>query len=223
MKTKDKNKIIERYENRLNELGPVQESLGWLKGRQKLRFFILKNIDKFNNDDSVLDVGCAFGDLKQFLIQTGWNGRYVGIDIVPALILQAHKKYKNIDARVLDILVDEINDEIDWVFCSGALTSKTEEEDSYSYLKKMLVKMFEISKKGVSVNFCSPNVTFESDVNFHPNFDKILKIVCSITKRFSLIHDYMPYEFTLYLYKDDSVNSNINIFNQFNDLHNTLK
>ena len=33
----------------------------------------------------------------------------------------------------------------------------------------------------------------------------------------------MPYEFTLYLYKDDKVNTDINIFSQFNELHNTLK
>ena len=223
MKLKDKNKIIDRYEKRLKELGPVQESLGWLKGRQKLRFYVLKNIDNFHESDSVLDVGCAFGDLKQFLIQSGWNGKYIGVDIVPGLILQSRRKYKKIDVRELDILTDDFKEKTDWVFSSGALTSKTFEEDSYDYVEKMLIKMFEICQKGVSVNFCSPNVTFQSEVNFHPNFDKILKIASSITRRFSLIHDYMPYEFTLYLYKDDILNSEINIFESFEDLHEKLK
>ena len=92
MEAKDKNKIIDRYEKRLKELGPVQESLGWLKGRQKLRFYVLKNIDHFQKSDSVLDVGCAFGDLKQFLMQCGWDGKYIGVDIVPGLILQSRIK-----------------------------------------------------------------------------------------------------------------------------------
>lgn len=223
MEAKDKNKIIDRYEKRLKELGPVQESLGWLKGRQKLRFYVLKNIDHFQKSDSVLDVGCAFGDLKQFLMQCGWDGKYIGVDIVPGLILQSRIKYKKIDVRELDILTEDFKEKTDWVFSSGALTSKTCDEDSYDYVEKMLIKMFEICKKGVSVNFCSPNVTFQSEVNFHPNFDKILKIVSSITRRFSLIHDYMPYEFTLYLYKDDTLNSEINIFERFKDLHEKLK
>ena len=223
MKQKDKNKIISRYEKRLKELGPVEQSLGWLKGRQNLRFYILKNIENFKNNDSVLDVGCAFGDLKQFLHQSGWNGKYTGVDIVPGLILESKKKYKNIDTREIDILNDDFKGNFDWVFCSGALTSKTEQEDSYHYIEKMLFKMYEISNKGVSINFCSPNVTFESNINFHPKFDKILKIVSSITKRFSLIHDYMPYEFTLYLYKDDIVNSDINVFDSFYGLYEKLK
>lgn len=222
MKKKDKIKIINRYEKRLETLGPVPESLGWLKGRQKLRFLKLKNIDQFNANDTVLDVGCGFGDLNLFLIENGWKGNYVGIDIVSALINQAKKKNKNLDFREIDILVDYFEEKFDWVFSSGALTSKTEEENTYDYINKMLIKMFQLCNKGIAINFCSPNVSFESKVNFHPDFGKILAIVSSISKRFSLLHDYMPYEFTVYIYKDDNVNSSINIFDRYDDIQKDL-
>lgn len=222
MDNKDKQKIIERYEQRLREFGPVQKSLGWLKGRQRFRFYYLMNIERFGKNDSVLDIGCAYGDLKDFLLKEGWNGKYCGVDIVPSLIEIAKDKYQGIDARVVDILTEKFDEKFDWVMSSGALTSKTE-DDTYVYFSQMIGKMFEICKKGVAVNFCSPYVEFQSDVNFHPEIPKLLAIVTSHTKRFVLRHDYMPYEFTLYMYKDDAVNADANIFESENEIYNKYK
>lgn len=223
MEDKDKKKIIERYEGRIKEFGPVQKSLGWLKGRQRFRFLYLKQIERFVNNDSVLDVGCGYGDLKDFLLREKWNGKYTGVDIVPKLIEIAREKYQDIDARVTDILMDKFEEKYDWVFSSGALTSITEAEDTYVYFEKMLTKMFSLCNKGVSVNFCSPYVEFQSDVNFHPDITKLLQIVTKLTKRFSLRHDYMPYEFTIYLYKDADINKDVNIFSSETTIYETYK
>ena len=67
MKANDKSEIIQRYTTRLNEKGAVPEALGWLKQRQKFRFHFLTEIDNFGSKDSVLDIGCAFGDLEPYL------------------------------------------------------------------------------------------------------------------------------------------------------------
>lgn len=212
MNEKDKSKIIERYQSRLEKYGPKQEALGWLKGRQRFRFLYLIQVENFKITDSVLDLGCAYGDLKDFLIKEGWKGKYTGVDIVPGLIEVARKKYEGIDVRLLDILEEGLNEQYDWVFSSGALTSKTETEDTYEYFEKMLSKMFEISLKGVAVNFCSPFVDFQSEINFHPDITKLLSIITKLTRRFTLRHDYMPYEFTVYMYKNDNIYKEANIF-----------
>lgn len=223
MKNKDKEKIILRYEGRLKEFGAKQRALGWLKGRQRFRFHYLQQIEDFSEKDSVLDVGCAYGDLMPHLKEAGWDGKYSGVDIVPGLISEAQKRYPGIDAKVVDIIEDNYSQKADWVFCSGCLTSKTEEIDSYVHLEQMLTKMFEICNKGVSVNFCSPIVDFESEVNFHPDMSKLIAIISKLTNRFTLRHDYMPFEFTVYLYKDNSINKESNIFNSENDIYKVLK
>lgn len=223
MKQKDKDKIIDRYTTRLEQHGPVPQALGWLKGRQAFRFHFLAEAQGFENSDSVLDVGCAFGDLEPFLKQRGWNGRYTGVDIVPGLIEEGLKKYPHLDLRVADIQEDKLDGPYDWVLSSGALTSETEEVDSYNHLQHMLEVMFDNCRKGVSANFVSPYVEFQSDVNFHPSMDRFMSIVQGISKRFSMRFDYMPYEFTVYLYKDDDIVSDYSIFAHYEELYRKLK
>jgi len=223
MEEKDKQKIIERYEGRLKMYGPVQKSLGWLKGRQRFRFHYLEEIRGFLKKDSVLDIGCGYADLSRHLLENNWKGHYCGIDIVPGLVEEAKKKYPNADVRLFDITQQQLGEQFDWVFSSGALTSKTESIDSYDHLETMLRAMYKLCRKGVAVNFCSPLVEFESDVNFHPDFGKLLGIVTKLTNRFTLRHDYMPYEFTLYLYTDNEINKEANIFASENFYYDKLK
>lgn len=223
MKGADKGVIVDRYESRLNELGPVPEALGWLKGRQLYRFEFLRQIEGFGERDSVLDVGCAFGDLEPYLRSTGWGGDYCGIDIVPKLIEAGKEKNPGLDLRVLDIQQESLGQEYDWVFSSGALTSKCDEVDSYEHIFEMLTILFGQCRKGVAVNLLSPLVDFESDVNFHPEFAQVLDHVSKLSRRFSVRHDYMPYEFTVYIYKDDAVFAEGNVFEAYKSLYQKLR
>ena len=219
----DKEKIVTRYESRLKEYGPVPQALGWFKGRQKFRFHFLAEIDGFQPHDSILDVGCAYGDLEPFLRSLSWKGDYCGVDIVPGLIKEGEKKYPNFDLRLLDIQEEKLDRTFDWVFSSGALTSKTAEVDSYKHVKSMLSIMFNLCEKGVSVNFVSPYVDYQSKINFHPNMSRIIEIIAGLTGRFSLRHDYMPYEFTVYLYRESEISRDANIFKKHQDLYQSLR
>lgn len=223
MEEKDKAKIIDRYEDRLKKLGPVPQALGWLKGRQAFRFHFLAEIAGFGHEDSVLDLGCAFGDLEPYLRSLGWKGLYCGIDIVPGLIAEGKIKFPHLDLRLLDIQNESFAEHFDWVFSSGALTSKTEETDSYDHLQSILGIMFGICKKGVSVNFCSPHVEFQSEVNLHPDLGKLGAIFTGFTQRFCIRHDYMPYEFTAYLYKNDGIYRQANVFDAYEPLYQELR
>ncbi|MFC1525528.1 class I SAM-dependent methyltransferase [Candidatus Latescibacterota bacterium] len=218
MDTVDKEKIIERYEERLGRLGPVPESLGWLRGRQNFRFHFLRQIEDFALGDSVLDVGCGFGDCYAYLRSVGWNGEYCGVDIVPGLISEGCRKYPNLDLRVLDIQEESLGRRFDWVFCSGALTSRIE-GDTYEHFRGMIGKMFGAAAKGVAVNFLSPLVDFSHEVHFHPDFGEIAGIIAKLSKRFTLRHDYMPYEFTAYIYSDSGVNVEANVFSRHNEIY----
>jgi len=223
MHTLDKNKIINRYESRLKEFGPQPQALGWFKGRQKYRFHFLAEIDGFEANDSVLDVGCAYGDMELFLRSLSWKGEYCGVDIVPGLIKEGKRKYPDSDLRLLDIQKEKLGKIFDWVFCSGALTSKTDQVDSYDQVESMLGKMLNLCKKGISANFVSPYVDYQSEINFHPDMSRLIEIITRLTRRFTLRHDYMPYEFTVYLYKDQNIIREANIFKKHQDIYKSLK
>lgn len=223
MNEKDKKIIINRYEERLKKWGPVQKSLGWFKGRQKYRFYFLKEIDNFELNDSVLDVGCGYGDLSAYLKDLGWKGKYCGIDIVPGLIEIARKKYPEEEFHLLDLQIEKFEFNYDWIFCSGALTTPTTDIDSYQHLEEMLRIFYSICIKGISVNFFSPLVDYVVEGSFHPEFHKLIEIVTKFSKRFTIRHDYMPYEYTLYIYKQDNINKEVNIYAAHNNIYENLK
>jgi len=219
----DKKKIINRYESRIKEFGPLPQALGWFKGRQKYRFHFLAEIDGFEANDTVLDVGCAYGDMEPFLRSLSWKGKYYGVDIVPGLIKEGKRKHPDSELHILDIQKEKLGKIFDWVFCSGTLTSKTDQVDSYDHIQSMLDTMFNLCRKGISVNFVSPYVDYQSEINFHPDMSILIEIITGLTRRFSLRHDYMPYEFTVYLYKDQSIIREANIFKKHQDIYKSLR
>lgn len=223
MHKKDRDVIISRYEARLKKFGPTPQALGWFRGRQNFRFHFIAEIEGLLPVDSILDVGCAFGDLYLFMRSRSWNGEYCGIDIVPGLIEEGKRRYPNLDLKVMDIQNERPKRKFDWVFCSGALTSKTVEVDSHDHAESMLSIMFDLCKKGVSVNFLSPYIEYESEINFHPDLTRILDMISRLTKRFTLRHDYMPYELTVYLYKDSEILKEANIFRTQKDIYDKVQ
>ena len=74
-----------RYAARFREFGYDPRTLGWHKGRQRVRFAAaLEAVG--TQFDSLLDVGCGFGDLFGYLRERGWQGNYLGLDICPELL-----------------------------------------------------------------------------------------------------------------------------------------
>lgn len=204
MNNKDKDLYIQRYNKRLNEFGYNASSLGWGGGkeRQFLRFKVLTEIGVEKND-SVLDVGCGFADLFEYLLLNEWQGLYTGIDINPKLLEVAELTHKNVNVKLIDIL--KTNEELnaDWVICSGIFNAKLQYEDNLNHIKKMIKKMFSIANKGVAVDFLSTFVDFQHTDGYHTSpFDIITFIKKELNARFVLRYDYLPFEYLIYLKKN---------------------
>lgn len=213
MKEEDKRAYIERYETRFQQYGCDPRTLGWFKGRQKLRFYILTSIGNLDNR-SILDLGCGFADLYDYLIERGWRGKYTGYDIVPKLIEVAKQRHPKLDLQVKDILTDPVTENFDYVFASGVFNAKLS-GDNESYIRDMLARMFEIADVGVAVDFLSTYVDFQQEIAYHADPTVIFKMCKNLSKRVTLHHDYMPYEFTVYIYKNDSINKEKSVFTDF--------
>jgi 2-polyprenyl-3-methyl-5-hydroxy-6-metoxy-1,4-benzoquinol methylase len=68
MKPGEKEMIIARYNERFKKYGYAPETLGWDKHRHNLRHHILRSLWDVSNK-SVLDFGCGFGDLYQYILK----------------------------------------------------------------------------------------------------------------------------------------------------------
>lgn len=211
MQSSQKRKTIQFYSKLLKKYGYDPRSLGWgpRKGKQTLRFEILCQIGNISNC-SILDIGCGFGDFYGYLQFKKIKTNYIGIDINTDLIKLGKLIYPDARLQVTDFEEERFKRKFDWVFFSGISSS----ECSYPYIKKIMTEMFRICKKGLAMNFVGGVVDYKVNTLFYSDPEKIYSITRSLSNRVIIRHDYMPYEFTVYVYKNNKKTSN-NIFQEF--------
>lgn len=203
MEKKTHKSILNHYTKLYEKYGDHPGSLGWPKGKQKIRFQALSEIANLNNS-SILDVGCGFGDYLNFLQKKKLKINYFGIDINPTFINLAKQKFPNGTFKTLDLQKTKIKKHFDWSFAIG-ITNKC---GSYKYIEEILNEMFKISKKGIAMDFLSSYVDYKGKGDFHSSPEKIFKIAKKLSKRVIIRHDYLPYQFCVYIFKGDKVMKN---------------
>lgn len=209
MREEDRRDCIARYEGRLIEHGYSPESLGWGKnGRQEVRFGVLAAQALAAPESSVLDVGCGFADLHDFLVERGWRGRYTGIDIVPGLLEVARERHPDLDLRAVDITGPEpLADRYDFAVASGIFNARLPSGGNSEQIEGALERMLECARVTVAVDFMSTHVDFQKPGAWHTDPAWALRTAVRLSRRIALRHDYMPYEFALFIHKDDSISS----------------
>jgi SAM-dependent methyltransferase len=208
--------FIKRYEKRLTESGYSPETLGWgANGRQEVRFAVLAEFALRDPSSSVLDVGCGFADLYDFLTFHGWRGRYIGIDIVPGLLEVARQRHPGIDVREADITDPRVLlDECDFVISSGVFNAALPSGTNEAHVETALKRMIQLSRQATCVDFLSSYVDFQKPGAYHTDPCWAFALAMRITRRVTLRDDYMPYEFSMFLFRDDSI-SDRRVFHSF--------
>ncbi|MFC1963390.1 class I SAM-dependent methyltransferase [Chloroflexota bacterium] len=213
MKPDEKGETIRRYEERLLKYGVSTKTIGWRdKEQQYRRFDILSEIGNLNSC-SILDIGCSFGDFYEFLKLRGLNVKYTGYDISSKLLEVAKKRYPEATFEVSDILEQSTKKIFDYVVSSGVFNARL--SDNEEFLKAMITRCFELCISGVAINMTSNYVDYHDEGLYYYSPEKVFTFCKTLTKRITLRHDYMPYEFTVYLYKDDSIDERNVFVNNF--------
>jgi SAM-dependent methyltransferase len=209
---------IERYNQRLKEHGVSEKALGWGdKGRSKLRFEILCSEWDFENA-TVIDYGCGFGDLYAYIANTRTsNFKYIGIDLNPSIIdIAKSRNYTNASFYVAsekpEELLNEIGD-VDFILSSGIFNFKV--EDNIGYIENTLKLFNEHCNKGFASNFLSNKVDFAAPSNYHSNPAEILNLHYRFGNNVILKNNYMPFEFTVFVNKEDGINKDLNVYESF--------
>lgn len=212
----DKKKVISRYTDRYNQFGYSPLTLGWDKGKQNIRFDILTSFFNLQHS-SILDIGCGFGDLNKYLQPKSIPYVYTGIDLVESLIKEAKRKYKNPNIHFIcaDFMESHEIPKHDVSIGSGLFNFKLETNNNYEFIESIFNKAFGLSAQGIAFDFLSDRVDFKNEFNFYSNPSTILDMAYQLSRNVILRNDYMPFEFTIIVFRDDSFSSSDTLFRRF--------
>jgi SAM-dependent methyltransferase len=209
MDTRDRDASIQTYRSLVEQFGPVPQALGWgVCPRQAVRFSVLWDELRHWPDASVLDVGCGFADLCTYLRAQGWRGEYRGIDLVPEMVAIARSRHPDADIRVLDLTVAGPLVSADFVYEAGIFNYRLPSGQEKEHATVMLQHMFQTARRAVVCDWLSAYVDFRRPESCHWDPDFVVRAGRALTRRLRLRMDYLPFEFAVILYKDDSVGPN---------------
>jgi trans-aconitate methyltransferase len=184
------NSLDEVYNKKFTHLEGVK-SLGWgSEYSQEKRFHVLLEIEGYTQEQSVLDFGCGYGDMSKYV------SNYEGIDLRQMAVNKARQKYPNKTFNWLGI--DEVNKKYDWIFASGIFCFQ---ENWQINFETIILKLFTLCDKGVAVNFLSKLNSSQLEDMKYTDIGEVINVVKNLSTKFTIRHDYLPNDFTLYLYK----------------------
>lgn len=186
------------YSQLLRKHGLSHRSLHWgSRDSQFKRFEILAGIADLAGE-SVLDVGCGLCDFYSYLGEAGVQVDYHGIDLEADMIAASRNRFASINLKVGDVLDLDGEAQYDYVVSSGIFTYFPDENAIF----RAVAAMFEHARKGVAFNALSPWADNHHDGEINPDPLLLVSKCTGLTTNLVLRHDYMPHDFTIYLYKD---------------------
>ena len=209
-----KKSTCEKTISKLGELykqhGVDEKSLGWTKNKQGKRFKQISHA--FDLDGaSILDIGCGFGDLLDYLHHSYPEAsfEYTGIDLMKEFIDVARDKHPGIEFVNTDFFEFGSDRKYKYIVNCGCFTflDPKNEEESYGYIDNFITKALDqCSEDGVCIcHFLTDKVDFRtSEEDFHVSPEKILNLAYTHSRRVVLDNSVFPFEACLFIYKDDS-------------------
>ncbi|MBO1926759.1 class I SAM-dependent methyltransferase [Thiomicrorhabdus sp. 6S2-11] len=206
---KQRQRIARRHEDSIQRHGYKPQALFWSsKAIQDIRFQTLldgipkqlKSIDGF----SLLDVGCGFADLLDYLQQQRLNTDYVGVDLAPAMVTAAKSLHPKSVFHCGDLFdMDFADESFDFVVLSGALNEVVECEQQGAYAKAVIEKMYALCRVGVAFNLLDSRDLWTASrpdlQSFAPQ--EMVSFCQTFASKVEWRDDYLDNDFTVYLYK----------------------
>jgi len=201
MNEAQRQRIVDRHCDALLRHGYHPHALYWSSRKiQWLRFEQLLGIG-IKPGTTLLDFGCGFGDLLDFLTEREIDhGNYLGLDLSPELIDTARKRHPEaefFEGELFDL--DPKPKSFDVALLSGALNEALEDDGRYA--KRVIARLFESARHGVAINLLDathPQTGSRPDLqSFDP--EQMAAWGRLLTPNTTLIRGYLENDFTLLL------------------------
>lgn len=223
-------KVQLRYRLAIERFGLQPQALFWSSREiQEKRFEVLMEVLSKPRLMSkqpwrLLDVGCGFSDLSNFLNRNGYFPEYLGLDVSSDVLQGARELYKNVNLQQGELIELQYPDnEFDYVMLSGTLSEvidtqlneytihhldsdgsesiATGKDDPYAMY--LIEEMYRVSSKGVAFNLLDARHAWNQNSDdlqcFFPH--EIVEFCQVFADKVELIEGYLENDFTIFLHK----------------------
>ncbi len=212
----EKAALLKRYSERLAQYGPTIEALGWTKPKHNLRYRVLLEYWLSSPPPRplrVLDFGCGFGDLFGFARQRQMPIEYTGLDINPDLIAVARQRYPAAQFVCTDPFEHALDAKFDVILSSGVHNYRL--ADNRGFAEQSFDLFDRHSILGFAADFLSNRVNFQNEQNHYSAPEDMLALAMRYSSRIVLRHDYMPFEFAVFVDKRSEIDEKLTVFLPF--------
>lgn len=208
--------LVKYYQEAFAAHGDSPAGVLWPRGRQSLRFDALTQ--HFLGDNfSVLDYGCGLAHLKPYLDQRFSHYEYRGADLVPEFVNTVAEKYPEAKVQLVRSYAD-VTEPVDHIVISGTFNI-INAKDQTVYVEQVqsaLSHLFSLARVSLAVNFMTDRVDFAQPKALHMNVEMMMNFIrTNLSPRLRVDESYMPYEFTLVIFKDREIIRPDNIYRPF--------
>jgi SAM-dependent methyltransferase len=196
--------VDQYYTSKVVKYGATPEGVDWNgAASQSLRFQILSKVIE-QPGFSILDYGCGFGSLRQYLKECYDDGySYYGFDISAEMIDNA--KTFNFPNSFFSTSITDFSP-CDYLIASGIFNVRLQNsnDDWLAYILQELNTMNSLAKKGFSFNMLTSysDMAFMKEYLYYAEPEFFFKYCKNhFSQRVSLLHDYPLYEFSVIVKK----------------------
>ena len=202
-------KLNEYFTEKLETFGATAKGVDYNGEEARLtRFAELVKIINPAKPFSVIDYGCGYGAMFEYLYAKDWDFDYYGVDLIEKMILAGREKYK--DFFNAHFTADEKELPVaDYLVAAGIFNIKLESpyDEWQDFVCNTLLRMNTLCSKGFSFNMLTkysdadrmaerPDL-FYGDPLFFFDFCKR-----NFSRNVALLHDYGLYDFTILVRKE---------------------
>lgn len=202
--------IREYFDDKLKTYGATPRGADWnSEASQETRFEQLCKIIEDPTHVTILDYGCGYGALYDYLIKKNFQiDLYVGYDILESMVEEGRRSHPN-QPNLLFTSDFNVIPTVNYAIASGVFNIKLESPyaDWMQYTLDSLEKLYQLVHKGVSSNFLTgysdPERMAERPDLFFADSTYIFDYCKKHFSRWvALLHDYRLYDFTILIRKD---------------------
>jgi SAM-dependent methyltransferase len=192
--------LVSFYSKNLLLHGDRPEALRWSPVGQRIRYRVLLDIVPDLNGKKALDYGCGKGDLYDYIKENSIDIDYTGIDINPELVKLAKEKHPDAAFGVTDVEEKPLTEHFDIAFICGVFNNRVQGVEES--MLNVLSKLFEITDEALAINALSSHSKYKGvEMNYTSPEELSFFVEENLTPHYILRQDYLPGDFTMFLYK----------------------
>ena len=190
------------YEGKLRAHGATPAGVDWnSQESQELRFALLAHLWRDESDASILDYGCGYGALADYLRARGHHGGYVGFDVSDAMATAAHTRVKSLTACRVTARREDL-EPADYAVASGVFNVKqgADEQAWRDYIWETVADLAVLGTRGFAFNALTSYSDADkrrADLYYLDPLEAFDRCKRTYSRFVTLLHDYPLYEFTI--------------------------